>query len=219
MILLFCAVSAALGQEIKGENAKLNYSVGYQVGSDFKAHGVELDPDALMQGVQDAVKQKEPSVSKEEMNKSLTGLKRKIDAAGQTSARQKTAEYRRASEAFLKENAQKEGVKILPSGVQYRVISEGSGKMPTLKDEVKVHYRISRIDGKELGNTYDAGIPRTVSVAKAMPALQEVLPLMAEGSKWQVVIPTGTASGNKEPLDDQGVLIYDLELVSVIPAK
>lgn len=91
--------------------------------------------------------------------------------------------------------------------------------MPTLKDEVKVHYRISRIDGKELGNTYDAGIPRTVSVAKAMPALQEVLPLMAEGSKWQVVIPTGTASGNKEPLDDQGVLIYDLELVSVIPAK
>ncbi|GLI39387.1 FKBP-type peptidyl-prolyl cis-trans isomerase [Geobacter hydrogenophilus] len=219
LILLSCSVSPAVSQEIKGEKAKLNYSVGYQVGSDFKANGVELDSEALMQGVRDAINQKGPSVSTDEMHTVLIGLKKKIDAAEQSSSRQKSAEYRQASEKFLQENARKEGVKVLPDGVQYKIIREGSGKMPTLNDDVKVHYRISRIDGKELGNTYDGGIPRTVSVAKALPALKEVLPKMPEGSKWQIVIPTATAAGGRDPLNEQGVLIYDVELLSVVPPQ
>ncbi|GFE58599.1 FKBP-type peptidyl-prolyl cis-trans isomerase N-terminal domain-containing protein [Geobacter sp. AOG1] len=219
LILVPCAVSAADRQELKGETGKINYSVGYQIGGDFRSQGVELDPEALVQGVQDALKQHEPSLSKDEMNNTLRELKKKIVAADQASARQKTAEYRQASAAFLKENAGREGVKSLPDGVQYKIIREGSGKKPTLKDDVKVNYRISRVDGKELGNTYDSGIPRTVSLAKALPALQEVLPLMPEGSKWQIVIPPGTASGARDTMDEQGVVIYELELLSAIPTK
>jgi FKBP-type peptidyl-prolyl cis-trans isomerase FklB len=206
--------TAAEKKELKSDTEKINYSVGYQIGGDFKSQGVELDPDALVQGVQDAISHNKPLLSPEQMNATLVALKKKILADQQRADKE-------ASAAFLVTNAKQKGVTVLPSGVQYKVLKEGSGKRPTLKDEVKVHYRITRVDGKELGSTYVGGKPRTYSVAKAIPALQEVLPLMTEGAKWQVVIPPTAQKGSRDrdPLDDMGVLIYELELISVKTAK
>jgi len=167
-----------------------------------------------VQGIRDALKKNEPLLSREQMNTTLVNLKKKIVADQQQSDK-------KAGAAFLADNAKQKGVTVLPSGVQYKVLKEGSGKKPTLKDEVKVHYRITRVDGKELGSTYVGGKPRTYPVAKAIPALQEVLPLMAEGAKWQIVLPPAGASGgrDRDPLDDVGVLIYELELINVKPAQ
>lgn len=95
----------------------------------------------------------------------------------------------------------------------------GSGIKPTLKDEVRVHYRVTRVDGKEIGSTYIGGKPRTFPLAKAVSGLQEVLPLMSEGSKWQIVLLGGVNSGGHGPMDDMGAMIYELELISVRPAK
>ncbi|OGW36725.1 MAG: peptidylprolyl isomerase, partial [Nitrospirae bacterium GWC2_56_14] len=199
LLLLSGLCQAAEKKELKNETEKINYSVGYQIGGDFKSQGVELDPDALVQGIQDALKKNKPLLSQELMNATLVDLKKKIVADQQSAAKITAEENRKASAAFLTENAKQKGVTVLPSGVQYKVLKEGSGKKPTLKDDVKIHYRITKIDGKEIGNTYVGGKPRTSPVAKAMPGLQEVLLLMKEGSKWQIFLPTATASGGREP--------------------
>lgn len=210
--MLIAAGPAAAGEKkaLTTDAERINYSVGYQIGGDFSRQGVELDPDALVQGIQDALKKNSPLLPQAEMNATLVGLKKKIVAD------QKTMDAK-ASAVFLAENARQKGVTVLPSGVQYKVLKDGSGKKPTLKDEVKVHYRITRVDGKELGSTYVGGKPRTYTVAKAIPALQEVMPLMEEKAKWQIVIPPSAQTGSREsdPLDDMGVLIYELELLSV----
>ena len=217
LLLLPGLCSAAEKKELKTDTEKINYSVGYQIGGDFKSQGVELDPDALVQGIQDAINKNKPLLSQEQMNATLVQLKKKIVADQQSAEKKSADENRKAGAAFLVENAKQKGVTVLPSGIQYKVLKEGSGKKPTLKDEVKVHYRIMRVDGKELGSTYVGGKPRTYAVAKAIPALQEVLPLMAEGAKWQIVLPPHSQKGSRDtdPLDDMGVLIYELELLSV----
>lgn len=219
LVLLPGVCPASDRVELKNETEKINYSVGYQIGGDFKAQNVALTPDALVQGIRDALNKNEPLLSQEQMNSTLMNLKKKIVVDQQRQEKQTAAESRRASAAFLAENAKQKGVTVLPGGVQYKVLKEGAGKKPTLKDDVKVHYRITRVDGKEIGNTYVGGKPRTSPLAKAIPGLQEVLPLMAEGAKWQIVLPTGTASGGRDPLDEMGVLIYELELISVHSAK
>ena len=182
---------------------------------------MELDPDSLVQGIRDALRKNEPLLSGEEMNATLVNLKKKIMADQQEKDKKAAAENRKASSTFLAENAKQEGVTVLPSGVQYKVLRAGSGKKPALNDEVKVHYRITGVDGRELGSTYVGGKPRTYPVAKAIPGLQEVLTLMAEGSKWQVVLPSAAAGGgrDRDPLDEMGVLIYELELISVKTAQ
>jgi len=198
---------------------KINYSVGYQIGGDFKAQGVELNSDVLVKGIEDAIKKNPPLISKEQMNETLVNLKKRIVAEQQSAELKSAAEYRKAGAAFLEKNAKEKGVTVLPSGVQYKVLKEGTGKKPTMKDDVKVHYKISRVDGKEIGSTYVGGKPRIYPLAKAVPGLQEVLPLMSEGARWQIVLPMTTAVGGREPLDEMGAMIYELELLSVIPGK
>ena len=221
LMLLFtaCICSAAGKMDLNSEKDRINYSVGYQIGGDFRKQGVELNPEVLVRGIRDALNNDAPQLSQDQMNATLTDLKKKIGADQQGADKRATAEYRKAGAAFLRENAKRSGVTVLPSGVQYKVLKAGSGKKPTLKDEVKVHYRITKVDGREVASTYVGAKPRTYPLTKAIPGLQEVLPLMAEGAKWQIVLPTATASGGREPLDGMGVMIYEMELLTVLPGK
>lgn len=221
LLLLFipAVCNAADKPLLKTEIDMINYSVGYQLGSDLSNQGVELNPEVLLQGVRDAVHKNTPMITAEQMKMTLMHFKQQ-GAGGQQGAKELTpAEYRKASAAFLLKNAEQKGVTVLPDGVQYKILKAGSGKKPGMQDEVAVHYRVTRVDGKEIATTYSGAKPRTYPLAKAMPGLQEVLPLMSEGSKWQIVIPTGTAAGGREPLDDMGAIIYEMELLSVLPAK
>lgn len=209
-LFIFCSACATTNNvAIKTEVDKINYSVGYQVGSDFKTQGVVLNSDVFVQGVQDALSNSSPQLTKAEMDSTLIALKRKIVADERAKVKQEGA-------TFLAENAKNKDVTVLPSGVQYKILRPGSGKKPTVDDQVKVHYRITRANGTEIGSTYGSK-PRTILLSKTIPGLREVLLLMEEGAKWQVVIPTGTAAGGKEPMDDMGVLIYELELLTALP--
>lgn len=218
IILLVAASPAAAGDELKDEAERINYSVGYQIGGDFKSQGVDLRPDLLVRGIRDALNNSAPLLSGKEMDATLIGLKKKIVAEQRSRKEKDAAELRRAGAAFLVENGKRKGVTVLPSGVQYEVLRPGSGKRPLLSDEVMIHYRVTRVDGKEMGSTYQAGNPRPFPVAKSVPGLQEVLPLMGEGAKWKVVLPTGTAAGGREPKGDAGPLIYEVELLAVLAA-
>jgi FKBP-type peptidyl-prolyl cis-trans isomerase FklB len=104
--------------------------------------------------------------------------------------------------------------------VQYKVLVEGSGRKPTLKDAVTVNFRSTLSDGTEFDSTYRNGKPRTYSLEKIIPGLKEALPQMKEGAKWQVFIPSDLAFGDRGPLAEHGgVFIYEIELISVQPAK
>lgn len=212
-----CRAEKGSGMELKTDKDRTNYSVGYQIGGDFKRQGVELSPDALVQGVRDALAEGKPLMSPEEMRNTLVKLEKKIDADDQKSRQQETVEkYGGEGREFLAGNAKKEGVVTLPSGLQYKVLKEGTGKRPTLADTVTVHYRGTLVDGTEFNSSPREGKPAIIPLANVIPGWKEALPLMKEGAKWQLFIPADLAFGERGPLADRAV-IYEIELLGVKP--
>lgn len=212
-----CLASDTL--QLQDEKDKISYSVGYQVGGDFKKQGVDLNPDALVKGVQDALAGSgQPLLSSEEMQSILVALKKKIDTALEQEKKKTLEGYRGEGRAFLAENGKKQGVVTLPSGLQYKVLVQGTGKSPTLEDTVTVNYRGTLINGKEFDSSYRDNKPATVRLSTLIPGWQEALPLMKEGGKWQIFVPADLAFGERGPLAEQ-VVIYEIELLSVQPAS
>lgn len=213
-VLFLCGVcQAGTGKELKDEQSRINYSIGYQIGGDFKRQGLKLDSELLVQGLRDAMEKNSPLLSLEQMNTTLIDLKKKLTSDQAKNSKQNDA-------AFLAENAAIKGVVVLPSGVQYNIIKEGSGASPALKDSVTIKYKASRVDGKGNATEYPDSPPQTYKMESALPGLQEVLKLMKTGSIWRVVIPPGRAMGNKgEFVENTGVLVYTMELVSIINGK
>lgn len=129
------------------------------------------------------------------------------------------AENKAASEAFLAENSKREGVITLPSGLQYEVVTMGTGPKPTTADQVKAHYRGTRIDGTQFDSSYDRGEPSTFPVTGVIKGWIEALQLMPVGSKWKLYIPQDMAYGaNPRPgvIQPYDALIFDIELVEII---
>ena len=125
---------------------------------------------------------------------------------------------REKGEAFLAENAKKEGVKTLPSGLQYKVVKEGTGKQPTKNDTVSVHYKGTLIDGREFDSSYKRGEPAEFPVSGVIKGWTEILQLMKEGAKYQVFIPWQLAYGERGAGDLIGpheALVFDVELLKV----
>ncbi|BEH09357.1 MULTISPECIES: FKBP-type peptidyl-prolyl cis-trans isomerase N-terminal domain-containing protein [Geobacter] len=218
LIVFFTLVcGSALGgerPEITSEKSKINYSVGHQIGTDFRNQQVELDIDALVRGIRDAVDGVTPAVSGDEMRSTLLALKRKITADQEAQRRRNTGKYQREGREFLASNAKKPGVHTLASGVQYKVLKEGAGRMPTPGDTVTVHYRGTLVDGNEFDSTYRDDKPRTFPLTNVIPGWKELLPMMKEGARWQMFIPFDLAFGERGPLADRTV-IYEVEMISV----
>jgi FKBP-type peptidyl-prolyl cis-trans isomerase FklB len=125
---------------------------------------------------------------------------------------------REKGEAFLAENAKKEGVKVLPSGLQYRVLKEGTGKQPTKEDKVVVHYRGTLVDGREFDSSYKRGEPAEFGVTQVIKGWTEALQLMKEGSKWMVYIPWQLAYGAQGRgglIGPNETLVFEVELISI----
>lgn len=205
------------GIALKSENDKISYSVGYQVGSDFKRQGVELNSEAMVKGVVDAMAGGEATLmSEEEMRTTLIALKRRIDAEMENAKKEETAKNLAEGKKFLEENAKKEGVHVLDSGLQYTVLKDGDGKVPQENDLVEAHYRATLIDGREFANSRKQGKPATFKVATAVPGLRQALLMMHEGSNWRLFIPEKLAFGGQEnnPMADKTV-IFDIELLAV----
>jgi FKBP-type peptidyl-prolyl cis-trans isomerase FklB len=197
---------------------KISYSVGYQIGGDFKRQGVELDPDLLVKGIQDAAGGAEPRVPPPEMRKTLVELKRKVGADERQRRREQAGKHRAEGEAFLAANGKKEGVVTLPSGLQYKVLAAGKGKSPNPTDNVTVHYRGTLIDGTEFDSSYKRNAPATFGVDRVIAGWKEALPMMKEGAKWQAFVPSKLAygergAGSKIPPDS--TLLFEIELISV----
>ncbi len=199
---------------IKTENDKISYSIGFQIGGDFKRQGVELNPDTLIQGIQDALQGKSTLMTEDSMRLTLTNLKKKIVAEEQKQKQLVIKEYREEGKLFLTKNANKQGVVSLPSGLQYKVLKKGKGKSPTQNDTVTVHYIGTLIDGNEFDSSKRTNKPATFPVGGVIAGWTEALQLMQEGDQWQLFIPPELAYGEHGPLANR-TLIFDVELISV----
>ena len=213
------------GLQLQNETDRIGYSLGYQIGSDFKHQGLELDEAALLSGFNDANEGVEPALDRQEMELLLGNLKREINATERESMdnrrarKQREAEEKRnKSQKFLAENRLKPGVKTLPSGLQYKVIKSGTGEMPVLHDLVRVHYVARLIDGHEFDSSYRKNAPSNFRVGGVIPGWTEALQLMHEGDKWEIYIPPELAFGSRGPLGNQ-TLIYEIELVEVVEER
>jgi len=204
--------------ELKNETDKINYSVGHQIGGDFKRQGVELSPEAIVQGIQDALSGSETLLTQEEMRTVLVNLKKKIVSDERAQRVQEEAKYRAEGQEFLAANAKKEGVVTLPSGLQYKVLQEGTGKSPGPNDSVTVHYRGTLINGNEFDSSYRKNEPATFRLGGVIKGWTEALQFMKEGAKWQLFIPPELAYGRRGPLADR-TLIFEVVLISVNPPE
>jgi FKBP-type peptidyl-prolyl cis-trans isomerase FklB len=209
-------------QNLTEEKAKISYSVGYQVGGDFKRQGLDIKPEILLQGIQDAIAGVEPQMNQEEMRATLVALKKKITAAQRQQMKIKAAENLKTGKEFLAMNKEKEGVKTLASGLQYKVITEGTGGLPMATDSVTVNYRGTLIDGTEFDSSYSRNRPATFRLDQVIPGWTETLQLMKEGAKWQLFIPPELAyaeRGAGSHIGPNSTLIFDVELISVNRAE
>lgn len=204
---------------LEDETSRISYSLGYQVGGDFKRQGIEMNADVVVRGIEDALTDAKPEIERTEMQKILVGLKQKIVA--EQRARKAETELQSIAEGkkFMEENAAKEGVVTTESGLQYKVIEEGTGKSPGPEDQVTVNYRGTLIDGKEFDSSHKRGKPATFKLNGVIKGWSEGLQLMKEGGKSQLYIPQNLAYGDRGPLGHR-TLIFEVELISVgEPAK
>lgn len=213
---LFTSCFAA-ESELKNLKDKESYSFGYQFGQSLKAQGLDLNLDVYSSAIKDGLAGKEPPVSKEEMQKIMADIQARVMAARQKEMKEQGDKNLAEGKAFMEENKKKEGVKSLPSGLQYKVLKEGGGKTPKATDTVTVNYRGTLINGTEFDSSYKRGTPTTLQLQRIIPGWQQALPLMKEGSKWQFFIPPELAYGSREagPIPPNSTLIFDIELLSV----
>ncbi len=216
---LACGICATAGAvELKTEDDKVSYSVGYRLGGDFKRQEVNIKSEMLVKGIEDAIGGAQPLMSEEEMRTVMMNMANRVKAAQMEKLKQQGAENLKAGEAFLAQNAGKEGVTTLPSGLQYRVLAAGSGKSPKEGDKVTVNYRGTLVDGTEFDSSYSRNQPATFAVGQVIPGWTEGLQLMKEGDKWELVIPANLAYGERGAgarIPPNSTLIFEVELISV----
>jgi len=200
--------------KLEDETARINYSLGYQIGGDFKRQGLEMNPAAVTKGIEDALSEAVPLMTPEEMQTTLTELKRKLVAQQKQKAEEQAAKLQAESEQFLEENAKQEGVLITESGLQYQIIEPGAGKTPTPTDKVTVNYQGTLVDGKEFDSSYKRGKPVSFQLDGVVKGWTEGLQLIKEGGKIKLFLPPELAYGDRGPLAHRA-LIFDVELLSV----
>lgn len=202
LLLAAAAAGAGEGGELKDQRARENYAFGVETGRALRGGGLVFDEESFNRGLRDGMDGGKLLLTEKELFGLRTNLQkeqiRRLKAAklSRSERSQRSAEENRAAgERFLAENGRKEGVVTLPSGLQYRVLKEGTGKRPTESDTVEVTYRGTLIDGTEFDRSARSGKPSLLKVDRLVPGFREALTLMPEGSRWLLFLPPRLAYG------------------------
>jgi len=211
---------ASSASELKLDTPKnrISYTIGVNIGQDFKSQNMDVDPDLLLMGLKDTLSGKELQLTEEEMVQEIQNFQQEMQVKMAAEMEAKAAENKAAGEAFLAENAKQEGVVVTESGLQYKIIEPGQGDSPGPADVATVHYRGTLIDGTQFDSSYDRGQPASFPVGGVIPGWTEALQLMKPGAKWQLSIPAELAYGERGAGQDIGpnsTLLFDVELISV----
>jgi len=199
---------------------KKSYAMGMSVAHNMLQSGVkDMNIEDFAAGVRAVLSREKTEVSLEEAGKILDKYFAELEAAQNAEKEAMAAVYKTEGEAFLAANAKKEGVKVLPSGLQYKVITEGTGKKPKATSKVKCHYEGKLVDGKKFDSSYDRNQPAVFGLNQVIAGWTEGLQLMAEGSKYELYIPYNLgygAQGAHGAIPPYAALVFTVELIEVL---
>ncbi|HKQ39234.1 MAG TPA: FKBP-type peptidyl-prolyl cis-trans isomerase [Verrucomicrobiae bacterium] len=213
------ALVAADDSALKDEKDKISYGYGMEIGKNLKRQGIEINADLLAQGLKATLNGDKTLLTDDEVRQTMMAFQQKMQAARAEKSKKEGEENKTKGEAFLAENKKKEGVQTTASGLQYKVITKGTGPMPKADDTVKTHYRGTLIDGTEFDSSYKRGEPATFGVTQVIKGWTEALLMMPVGSKWQLFIPGDLAygPGGRPGIPPNATLLFDIELLAIEP--
>ena len=201
--------------------AQVSYIIGRDLGRNFAQQGLDLDVDVLAAALKEFQNSEPSKLTPEQMQAAMQQLQEQLGGAEEeedNSQNPDAMNNKAEGEAFLAENAKKDGVTTLPSGLQYEVLTEGSGRKPGPTSSVTTHYHGTLLNGNVFDSSYQRGQPATFGVNQVIAGWTEALQLMPEGSKWRLYIPSDMAYGKRGAGRDIGpdsTLIFDVELLKV----
>lgn len=198
---------------------KLSYALGIGIGSQLAGMGAkELNIDDFAQAIKDVISGAGLKVDNAEAQTLVQNFFQEQEAKQQAAAAEAGKAAKAAGEAFLAENAKKDGVVTLPSGLQYQVLKEGDGKKPSATDQVVCHYEGTLIDGTVFDSSYQRNQPATFGLNQVIPGWTEGVQLMQEGAKYRFFIPYNLAYGERgagAQIPPFAALVFDVELIEV----
>ena len=230
MILVFCSSVFSQNIALKDHKDTLSYSIGYNIGNNVKSNvlrdSLNISYDVLIAGLRDALTKASGLISQDVIQKEMTNLSQELMAKQQAKQKEDEAKMKVVAEGnkvkgakFLDDNKKKEGVKTTPSGLQYKVVKEGTGKKPKETSTVKVHYTGTTIEGKKFDSSVDRGQPAEFPLNGVIKGWTEGLQLMTVGSKYMFYIPSELAYGDRQMGQDiqpGSVLIFEVELLDIV---
>lgn len=215
--------SSSTDVTLESQIDSVSYSQGFQVGNFLKQQNMtDINTDKLVAGINTALNNEEPQLTGTEMQQVVRAYQRVAQKEAQKERLQEAKENAEQGKKFLAENKNKEGVQVTDSGLQYRVMQEGSGATPDTTDTVRVHYKGTLIDGTVFDSSYERGQPAQFPVNRVIPGWTEGLHLMQEGAKYKFWIPSDLAYGQNprqgSPIGPNETLIFEVELLEVNPS-
>jgi FKBP-type peptidyl-prolyl cis-trans isomerase FklB len=211
------ALSRADDTTLTTDKDKVSYSIGVDMGRNLQKQGIDVDPDVLFQGLKDGFTGATPKLTDDQMQATMTAFIQSVREKQAAQQQAAGADNKTKGEAYLEANKKKDGWKVTPSGLQYKVITTGTGDKPKLTDTVIAQYRGTTIDGTEFDSSYKRNEPAEFPVSQVIPGWTEALQMMTVGSKWQLAIPSNLAYGESAPpeIGPNSVLLFDVELVGI----
>ncbi len=220
MILMSLLVRASVcpaeeKSPLAGKKAKDSYSLGYEFGNTLRTQEVDLDADLLIAAIREALAGKEPAIGAGEMRDNLKQLRKEVLIRANLRRERQADKNAEEGKAFLAANSTKEGITTLSSGLQFKVLREGSGPSPRATDTVKVHYRGTLVNGAEFDSSKSG--PTMVKVDGTIKGWTEALQIMKTGAKWQLFVPAELAYGKRQyrGVPPNSTLIFEIELLAI----
>ncbi len=203
---------------LKTEKDKVSYALGVNIGKSLHRDAVDLDPAIIARGLRDAITNGKTLLTDDEVRATLTAFQNEMRQKQQAKMMELDQANKKAGQEFLEANKTKEGVIALPSGLQYKVLQQGTGPKPAPNDLVVCNYRGTLLDGTEFDSSYKRGQPATFPVNGVIKGWTEALQIMPVGSKWQLFIPSDLAYGDRgagTQIAPGATLIFEVELLSI----
>jgi len=210
--------AATPNPNFKSDKERQSYAVGMNIGESLHRQPVELDSNSLIQGLKDSMAGGKTLLTDDEAKSALTELGQQVRAKQEEKVKQAAETNKKEGDAFLAANKTKPGVVTTPSGLQYKILKEGTGPKPTAADKVVCNYKGTLINGTEFDSSYKRGQPATFPVGQVIKGWTEALQLMPVGSKWQLFVPADMAYADRGAGNDIGpgaTLIFEVELLSI----
>jgi FKBP-type peptidyl-prolyl cis-trans isomerase len=211
---------AAAPLTLKTPKDKISYAIGQNIGKSLKRDAVDVDPAILLRAIKDVLANNKPLLTDQEVQATLTTLQADLRKKQDLLAQQAAETNKKEGDAFLAANKTKDGVVTLPSGLQYKILQDGTGPKPTASDIVSVNYRGTFLNGAEFDSSYKHGQPATFGLGQIIKGWTEALQLMPVGSKWQLFIPSDLAygaPGKGRDIGPNSTLVFEVELLSIQP--